>query len=668
MRKRQTVMLQLMLRIIPLVTILIVAVNFVTIRLVKTTMMDMAEEQLMEEAHGNGAVLNKSIGECLSSLQPVKDILENIKFSTDEELLEYLQTTVAINENIPNGIYIGDDKNKYLDGSLWVPDADYKVSERDWYKEGITHDSFTLGTPYTDADTGEMIVSISSRIDIKGWSNAVMVGDMFLHQISEFISDLNIMDVGYSFVIDPDKDIVVAHKNTEYNGMSLSEAGKTDGIINYLRTEFEASKMLDNVVTIDNSGTDYMLVIETVEDTEWYLVCCVTKDVVVDTLNNLLKTISMVAAVLAIIVIVIIAITINMQMKPIGGLTKVIEGITSGDFTMKVSAKGNNEITTMSEKLRDFIFNMRDIIKKLIGISIQLGEQAANSTDISGILSNTAATQAEAMGQMNATVDDLAHSIESVAENANSLSEAVSVILTNGEEAEDKVNETVAAAEKGKHDIEKVAKNMDKISESIEALSDIVREVGASTEEINKITEIIGDIAGQTNLLSLNASIEAASAGEAGRGFAVVADQIGKLASMSADSVKHINELIETISKQVANTVKKTGQSVSDIKESKELVDVTYDTFMEIYDKVMLTDNNIKNVTLKIREAGDVAASMAAITQEQSASTQEILATSEGLYEQSKNIAQNSNKIEEMAAELEKTADTIKDSMQQFSV
>ena len=116
-----------------------------------------------------------------------------------------------------------------------------------------------------------------------------------------------------------------------------------------------------------------------------------------------------------------------------------------------------------------------------------------------------------------------------------------------------------------------------------------------------------------TNLLSLNASIEAARAGEAGRGFAVVADQIGKLASMSADAVKQISDLIAKVNAQVSDTVEQTGQSVENIKASKILVDISYKTFMEIYDKVIMTESNIKNVTDKIREVEDVATSMAAI-------------------------------------------------------
>ena len=669
MKKRTTTTIQLMSRIIPLVAVLMIAVILVTLTLTDETVREMASSELKKEAYGNEQVLSGSISDALTGLGPIKTAIEKIDFPDDAARLAYLETTMTLDENIPNGVYMGDDRGNYLDGSLWVPGPDYVVAERDWYKEGLAFDNFALGTPYQDESTGQMIVSASTKINVPGWGNTVMSADIFLDQISEFISELKVMDAGYSFVVDSGSNIIVAHKDTTLNGKTLDEAGQVDGLAGYIKGHFGDPALLDRVITTDNTdGKSYMMVVEAVGNTGWYLVTAVPEAVVMNRLLSLVKSISVVAIALSVVVMIIIAFSINQRLKPIGKLTEAIEGITSGDFTVEVVPQGHNEITTMSEKLRDFIVTMHGMIEQITAISVELGGQASNSADVSGVLSGAAAVQSEAMGQMNTTVDDLAHSIENIAENATSLAEAVTIVFNNGAEAEDNVNETVAAAERGKTDIEKVAENMDKINANIEALASTVREVGASTEEINNITGIIGDIAGQTNLLSLNASIEAARAGEAGRGFAVVADQIGKLANMSADAVKQISDLIGKINVQVADTVEQTGQSVENIKESKELVDISYKTFMEIYDKVITTGDNIKNVTSKIREVEDVATSMAAITEEQSASTEEILATSESLYAQSQNIADNSHEVEHMAEALEGTAAIIKERMQQFKV
>lgn len=666
MKKRTSITTQLMSRIIPLVMILMIIVVGVTMMLTNVSVREMAKSELKKDSYGNEKVLSGLISDVLSNLRPVKSALENIDFPDRETRLAYMETTLSLNENMPNGVYIGDDRGNFLDSSLFQPGADYVITERDWYVDGIQQEDFVLGAPYKDANTGQMVVSISSKVNIKDWGNTVLGADMFLSQISEFISDLTVMDAGYSFVFDPNNDIIIAHKDTQYNGMTLSEAGVQDSIIAYLQNQISQSANLDEVLTASTDKGNYMVVTEPVENTDWYLVSCVSESVVLDKLNDLLYKISLIAVCLTAALMVVIAFSIRRRTKPIKKLTSVIEGITSGDFTMEVTPEGNNEITTMSEKLKAFIETMRGTICQLTDISTHLGEQSASSAEVSKVMSKAAGVQSESMGQMNTTVDDLAHSIESIAENATSLAEAVNVVFNNGAEAEEKVTETVTAAERGKSDIEKVAVNMDKINESIASLSKIVREVGDSTAEINNFTGIIGDIAGQTNLLALNASIEAARAGEAGKGFAVVADEIGTLANMCADAVKKISDLIEKINRQVGSTITQTSQSVDNIKESKELVDVSYKTFMEIYDKVITTNENIKNVTSKIREVEDVASSMAAITQEQSASTEEILATSENLYEQSQNIADNSHEVEAMAGNLETTAADIRKRMSEF--
>lgn len=664
MRKRKSITTQLMSQIILLVTLLMAMVIGFTILITNATVRKMAESELKKEAYGNEKVLEKFISDAVNSLKPVKNVMENIDFKNDEERLSYLTTTVEMNENIPNGIYMGDDRGHYLDASLWVPEPDYVVTERDWYKEGVSREEFALGTPYLDKQSGQMVVSISAKVNLKGWGYTAMVGDLFLDSISAFISDLSVMDAGYSFVFDAQNGVIVAHKDTACNGKTMTEAADSDGMIQYL---VEQTGSIENrIMKASVNGESYMALAQPVEGSDWYLVACVPEKIVMDKLYDLLYRISVIAVFFTAAVLIIIAFSIRQKTKPIKKLTKVIEGITSGDFTMELTPAGNNEITTMTEKLKVFIESMGDTIRHLSAVSLRLGEQSESSAGVSRELSEAASVQSESMGQLNTTVDDLAHSVENIAENATSLAEAVGVVFNNGSDAEEKVNETVSAAEKGRKDIEKVASNMDKIHGNIHTLSDIVQEVGASTEEINKITGLIGDIAGQTNLLALNASIEAARAGEAGRGFAVVADEIGKLANMSADAVKQISDLIGKINSQVANTIDQTGQSVENIKESKVLVDISYKTFMEIYDKVMMTSDNIKNVTSKIREVDDVASSMAAITEEQSASTEEILATSESLYAQSQHIAENSHSVEAMAEELEMTAASIRQRMSEF--
>mgnify|MGYP000074583340 FL=1 len=272
------------------------------------------------------------------------------------------------------------------------------------------------------------------------------------------------------------------------------------------------------------------------------------------------------------------------------------------------------------------------------------------------------------MTELNATVDQLSVSVNEIAQNATQLAGVVADTKEDSDKVEDKMRTTVEVSEKGKADMESVGNALHNIEISIHNLEEAVDKVGTASGEIVDIIKLIGDIAEETNLLSLNASIEAARAGEAGRGFAVVASQIGVLAKNSADSVAHITSLINEINGLVDDAVKQAGSSASDIESSADLIHTAVDTFDQIFQNIQETSHLIEGVVEKINQVDQVATNVAAISEEQAASSDEILATSESMLQQAKSISKNSEQVEAEAGNLAESADQLADQVKQFQI
>jgi methyl-accepting chemotaxis protein len=314
------------------------------------------------------------------------------------------------------------------------------------------------------------------------------------------------------------------------------------------------------------------------------------------------------------------------------------------------------------------IYRYKEMIQQMGHVSDRLEKQAGSSKNVSGEMNSAANIQSQSMTELNATVDQLSVSVNEIAQNATQLAGVVADTKEDSDKVEDKMRTTVEVSEKGKADMESVGNALHNIEISIHNLEEAVDQVGTASGEIVDIIKLIGDIAEETNLLSLNASIEAARAGEAGRGFAVVASQIGVLAKNSADSVAHITSLINEINGLVDDAVKQGRSSASDIESSADLIHTAVDTFDQIFQNIQETSHLIEGVVEKINQVDQVATNVAAISEEQAASSDEILATSESMLQQAKSISKNSEQVEAEAGNLAESADQLADQVKQFQI
>ena len=641
---------------------ILIGVNYMVARgiIIETT-----QNALIETSKSSVNEINGWYNEIIAELTSVKRTIDQIGLTPEQEK-RYVETTNDINTYIPTGVYIGDEKNNYIDGSGWVPDASYVVSKRDWFIEGKQHTKVSLGKPYVDQESGQYIVSATAKLETApAGATRVMAADIYLADISKMIASMSLGEGGKGFIIDKESYAILADYDETLVATHLND--ETQSVL-YKNIYEVIQAGTTGLTTINDSRANYIVNIQPVTEEDWLLISAIPQSEALKDLMVLQWALIGLAVVIIIAVLILIERTAHLMIKPINGLTTTIGSITEGNFNVVVNTIRNDEIGIMNNGIKHFIGKMREIIESNINTVKQLDEEAQKNTEAATTLYRSSEDQAYAMKELNTTVDELSKSVYEIAENATQLAQLVSTTKADGEKTSNTMHEVVTASVEGKQNMNQVIDSMKNITAAVMHLAEVVTEVETEMVHINGIIEVIGQIADETNLLSLNASIEAARSGEAGKGFAVVASQIGKLAENSAKAVVNIAGIIKEVNELVKDTKVKTEEGIAAIKESGQAVNITSANFDKIYEMVNKADEVVKHMIDEVNHVDEVSSNLAAISEEQAASGQEIAQTSENLLLSTEEVKRYSKQLEEGASTLRETAKTMNKNMDFFKI
>jgi len=348
--------------------------------------------------------------------------------------------------------------------------------------------------------------------------------------------------------------------------------------------------------------------------------------------------------------------------KPIIKATEIATRISQGDLTMILEeSKSNDEIGRLLNAEKQMVANLKGVMSE-VNLAAQSVSSSAQQIAASGTELNSS------VQQIASTVDQISRGSESQAQGlakskqvVEELSSTMGELATNAIESVEVTKKVGSLSERGTESAKEAGERMNKIIKVTNDSAQKVRELAQKTTEITTVLDVIKQIADQTNLLALNAAIEAARAGEAGRGFAVVADEVRRLAESSAKSSEEIDTKLKQIQEDAQVVVEDIETSATEVNQGKLVIESSLKSLDEIATQIRGISDNVKRLSdsaqeevTKVKVVSTNAAEIAAVAEENASATEEASAAVEQQTAQTQEIAASANQMSELAEQLQK--------------
>ncbi|MBQ9589784.1 MAG: methyl-accepting chemotaxis protein [Butyrivibrio sp.] len=475
----------------------------------------------------------------------------------------------------------------YKEGSEIIETWDYSNAEYDYFNQeyylnakALSSGQAVITDPYYDPTTGKIMSSCSAPIyDGTTYMGCVTV-DMELTNISDMVSSIKVGNTGtalltsstgvYIYTNDAEKISSGANIIDETNS-SLASAGKA---------MVASGTELNMTEFTDEDGSAIVLVYSSIPNVNWKMAIRMNEAEMDETVNELLLRLIFVCLIGLVVGAVIIWIFVLSISKSINNVKQFASVLASGDFTVdKIKNNREDELGQMSESLNNMFESNKDVITKISDGSVKVSETSSG-------LANMA-------NQLSQQFTSIQGNISGVNDAMMSSGAATEQVNASVEEVNASVHQLAAETEKSSSDaadIKERARNIEKesrqahdyaisIAEQREADLVEANEKAKVVDQIGTLADTIAEIADQINLLSLNASIEAARAGDAGKGFAVVASEINKLASSTSEAVEQIRDTIDGVQEAFGTLSTSSGELLGFIKDT---VTPDYDKFVQL--------------------------------------------------------------------------------------
>lgn len=542
-----------------------------------------------------------------STMATVKKHLEKSLANQEENEAEILSILQQAQSSLGFGMtFLGLENGHMYRHDPSLNSADYDPRVRSWYKDAKAEKQAYVTAPYISASTKKLSMTFVEPIFVKGQFVGAIGGLVFLDDLLDRILELKVLGDGELMLLSSSGE-VIAHQNKEIIQKKITE-------LDYQLSQENLNQSQKSSVfkEVEVDGIAKFAYLQNLTKADWTLVLVMDKGKLMASINDFATSAVLSTVVLLVILSLVVFKVTQWLLKDLRTVTARLQDIAhgEGDLTARISVNSQDEVAALVTAFNQFVERLQKTINNIKSIENKIAQQTDSINRTSDHSHSRLVAQQDSITMVATAVHEMAQATQEIADNA----------LETAHNADN----AVSSSESGQAQIDTSQKSIQKLAQEVGAVSEVIQRVSQDAENINSILNTISDIAEQTNLLALNAAIEAARAGEQGRGFAVVADEVRVLSQRTYSSIEEIQKMIE-------NLQSSSGHAVTQIHKSHEQAEKSV---TDIHAARMSFDE----IKLLITSISDRATQIASATEEQTSVT--------------KGISQNTTEVDEGAREM----------------
>ncbi len=513
----------------------------------------------------------------------------------------------------------------------------YDPRKRPWYIDASAAGKMIVTTAYQDAVTKALLITIAEPVTVNGRFSGVVGADVLIEQLVSDVLSSDAGDNARTMLIDTQDGNWLAHPNKDFTLKPVSAVSKALTIDAITKAAQEKT-----FIPVEFGGVQKWYYFKAVPGTQWIFAVELDKDTELASTDSLLWGLITTAIVITFLVLLAVSWLVNFLIRDLSRVSKALEEIASGDadLTQRLTIHSEDEVGKLAKSFNQFVGNMQQMVANLGHVSAELLQQSVH-----------AAKQSD---QNNMRIQQQQDEINMVATAINEMSAATHEIAGNAEQTAGNSNDAVVACDAGASQVSQTQVSIENLATEVEVATGVINELEGHSNQISNILSTIQGIAEQTNLLALNAAIEAARAGEQGRGFAVVADEVRVLSQRTYASTKEIQQMIDTLQST-------TGKAVSIMNDSRELASTS------VTDAINASQS-LEQIRTVVSAISDMATHIATAAEEQASVTSEITRNTQGIRDVSNEFSIEAKDAAEQAARLSSLSHELESEIRRFKV